>query len=66
MCATLAKVLAPYWAGFGGGRQGFLCIDVPEEELQRPASNSATVILDWGRLSEEEVEEEFKDLIDEN
>ncbi|KAK1609441.1 hypothetical protein QYE76_033114 [Lolium multiflorum] len=66
MCAAFAKVLAPYWAGFGGGRQGFLCIEVPDEELQRPASNSATVILDGGRLSEEEVEEEFKDLVDEN
>nr|XP_051202061.1 uncharacterized protein LOC127315631 [Lolium perenne] len=66
MCAAFAKVLAPYWAGYGGGRQGFLCIDVPDEELQRPASNSATVILDKGRLSEEEVEEEFKDLVDEN
>jgi hypothetical protein len=66
MCAAFAKVLAPYWAGFGGGRHGFLCIEVPDEELQRPVSNSATVILDGGRLSEEEVEEEFKDLVDEN
>ncbi|KAK1692879.1 hypothetical protein QYE76_009576 [Lolium multiflorum] len=66
MCAAFAKVLAPFWAGFSGGRQGFLCVEVPEEELQRPASNSATVILDGGRLSEEEVEDEFKDLVDEN
>jgi hypothetical protein len=34
--------------------------------MQQPIPNSATVILDAGRLSEEEVEEEFKDLVDEN
>jgi hypothetical protein len=34
MCAALSKALAPFWAGFGGGQQGFYCIEVPEEELQ--------------------------------
>ncbi|KAK1604816.1 hypothetical protein QYE76_028489 [Lolium multiflorum] len=66
MCAAVSKALAPFWAGFGGGRQGFCCLEVPEEELQKPASNSATVILEGGHLSAEQVEDEFKDLVDEN
>jgi hypothetical protein len=66
MCAAVSKALAPFWAGFGGGRQGFCCLEVPKEELQKPASNSATVILEGGHLSAEQVEDEFKDLVDEN
>ncbi|KAK1616898.1 hypothetical protein QYE76_022415 [Lolium multiflorum] len=66
MCAAVSKALAPFWAGFGGGRQGFCCLEVPDEELQKPVSNSATVILDGGLLSAEQVEDEFKDLVDEN
>jgi hypothetical protein len=66
MCAAVSKALAPFWAGFGGGRPGFCCLEVPEEELQKPVSNSATVILGGGQLSAEQVEDEFKDLVDEN
>jgi hypothetical protein len=39
---------------------------VPPEELQQPTANSATMIIEQGRLSAEEVEKEFKDLVDEN
>jgi hypothetical protein len=66
MCAALSKALAPFWAGYGDGQQGFVCCEVPPEELQQPTANSATVIIEQGRLTEEEVEEEFKDLVDEN
>ncbi|KAK1669324.1 hypothetical protein QYE76_057483 [Lolium multiflorum] len=66
MCAALSKALAPFWAGYGGGQQGFMCCEVPPEELQQPTANSATVIIEQGRLTEEEVEAEFKDLVDEN
>jgi hypothetical protein len=43
-----------------------MCCEVPPEELQQPTTNSATVIVEQGRLTEEEVEEEFKDLVNEN
>jgi hypothetical protein len=66
MCVALSRTLAPFWAGYGGGRQGFMCCEVPPEELQQPTTNFATVIIEQGHLSEEEVEEEFKDLVDEN
>jgi hypothetical protein len=65
MCAAFSKAPKPYWAGFGGGQQGFFPCEVPIEEMQQPIVNSATVIIDSGRLSEEEVEEEFKELVDE-
>ncbi|KAK1602998.1 hypothetical protein QYE76_048210 [Lolium multiflorum] len=66
MCAAISKALAPFWAGYGGGHKGFMCCEVPQEELQQPIANSATVIIEQGNLSEEEVEDEFKDLVDEN
>jgi hypothetical protein len=66
MCAAFSKARAPFWAGFGGGWQGFMCCEVPQEELQQPIANSATVIIEQGNLTEDEVEEEFKDLVDEN
>ncbi|KAK1670007.1 hypothetical protein QYE76_058166 [Lolium multiflorum] len=65
MCAAFSRALAPFWAGFGGGRQGFMCCEVPQEELHQPTANSATVIIEQGSLTAEEVEEEFKDLVDE-
>jgi hypothetical protein len=34
MCAEFSRALAPFWAGYGGGRQGFVCCEVPPEELQ--------------------------------
>jgi hypothetical protein len=66
MCASVSAWQAPFWAGIGGGRPGFCCFEVPDEELQKPASNSATVILRGEQLSAEQVEDEFKDLVDEN
>jgi hypothetical protein len=66
MCAVVSTALAPFWAGYGGGHPGFCCLEVPDEDLQKPASNSATVILGGGQLSAEQVEDEFKDLVDEH
>jgi hypothetical protein len=45
---------------------GFTCCDVPEEELLPPAPNAALVILENGSLSTEQMEEELKDLVDED
>jgi hypothetical protein len=33
MCAAVSTALAPFWAGFGGGRPGFCCLEVPDEDL---------------------------------
>jgi hypothetical protein len=66
MCAAFSRALVPFWVGYGGDQQGFMCSEVPLEELQQQTANSTTVIIEQGRLSEEEVEEEFKDLVDEN
>ncbi|KAK1604887.1 hypothetical protein QYE76_028560 [Lolium multiflorum] len=65
MCASLAKASEPYWAGFGCDGVGFTCCDMPEEELLPPAPNAALVILENGSLSAEQMEEELKDLVDE-
>jgi hypothetical protein len=43
-----------------------MCCEVPQEELQQPIANSAIVIIEQGNLTEEEVEDEFKDLVEEN
>jgi hypothetical protein len=45
---------------------GFTCCDVPEEELLPPTPNAALVILENGSLSVEQMEEELKDLVDED
>nr|XP_051211218.1 uncharacterized protein LOC127328676 [Lolium perenne] len=46
MCAAVSKALAPFWAGFGGGRQGFCCLEVPEEELQKPVEDEFKDLVD--------------------
>ncbi|KAK1666249.1 hypothetical protein QYE76_054408 [Lolium multiflorum] len=66
MCAIFSKSLDPYWAGFGGQRKGFFCCEVPEEEMYQPATNSALIILEKEGLNEEQLEEELKDLVDDN
>jgi hypothetical protein len=65
MCASLSKATEPFWAGYGVEGRGFTCYDVPEEELLPPAPNAALVILEGGDLSAEHMEEELKDLVDE-
>jgi hypothetical protein len=65
MCALFSKGPDPFWAGFGGQQQGFFCCEVPEEELYQPVANAALIILENGSLSEEQLEEELKDLVDE-
>jgi hypothetical protein len=66
MCALVSRAPDPYWAGFGGNQQGFFCCEVLEEEIQQPASNAALVIIQEGCLSAQEMEAEFKDLVDDN
>jgi hypothetical protein len=66
MCASLAKASEPFWAGYGCDGVGFTCCDVPEEELLPPTPNAALVILENGSLSVEQMEEELKDLVDED
>ncbi|KAK1668644.1 hypothetical protein QYE76_056803 [Lolium multiflorum] len=65
MCASLSKAMEPFWAGYGVEGRGFTCCDVPDEELLPPAPNAALVILEGGDLSAEQMEEELKDLVDE-
>jgi hypothetical protein len=43
-----------------------MCCDIPEEELQPLDANAALVSLISGGLSAGQVEEEFKDLVDES
>jgi hypothetical protein len=66
MCASLSKASDPFWAGYGLEGRGFTCCDVPEEELLPPAPNAAMVILEGGDLSAEQLEDELKDLVDED
>jgi hypothetical protein len=66
MCATFSKMVEPYWAGYGCDGVGFMVCDVPEEELLPPAPNAALLILEKGSLSEEQMEAERKDLVEED
>ncbi|KAK1693140.1 hypothetical protein QYE76_009837 [Lolium multiflorum] len=65
MCASFSRGPDPFWAGFGCGQKGFFCCDVPEEEMHQPVANAATVIIEGRSLSEEELDGELKDLVDE-
>ncbi|KAK1699491.1 hypothetical protein QYE76_016188 [Lolium multiflorum] len=65
MCAVLSRAAEPFWAGFGNPGSGFVCLEVPEEELLPPAPNAARVTLSQGILSAEQLEDELKDLVDE-
>jgi hypothetical protein len=62
----MAKVAEPYWTGYGRNRIGFTCCDMRKEELFPPAPNEALVILQNGVLTAEQMEEELKDLVDED
>jgi hypothetical protein len=64
MCVILAKATEPYWVGYGGASEGFTCCDLPGEELQPPVANIALVSLVGGQLTTEQLEAEFKDLVD--
>jgi hypothetical protein len=66
MCALLAKATEPYWAGFGLAGGGFVCCALPEEELPPPVANAALVSIIGGHLSASQLEEGFKDLVDED
>jgi hypothetical protein len=66
MCALFSKGLDPYWAGFGGQHKGFFFYEVPEEEMYQPATNTTLIILEKGSLNEQQLEEELKDLVDDN
>ncbi|KAK1669488.1 hypothetical protein QYE76_057647 [Lolium multiflorum] len=65
MRASFSRGSDPYWAGFGCGQKGFFCCEVPEEEMHQPVANAATVIIEDKNQSEEEVDAELKDLVDE-
>jgi hypothetical protein len=65
MCSIFSKLQEQLRAGFGGDGKGFYCLEVAEEELQKPKANSAIVCIEAGDLSAEQVEAEFKDLVDE-
>jgi hypothetical protein len=64
MCSIFSKMQEPFWVGFGGDGKGFYCCEVGEEELQKPASIAAVVCIESGSLSAEQLEAEFKDLVD--
>ncbi|KAK1625985.1 hypothetical protein QYE76_000300 [Lolium multiflorum] len=66
MCASFSKSLDPFWAGFGGQRKGFVCCEVPDDEMYQPATNSALIILEKEGLNEEQLEDELKDLVDDS
>jgi hypothetical protein len=65
MCSIFSKLLEPLWAGFGGDGRGFYCCEVADEELQKPSANSAIVCIEPGDLSAEQVDADFKDLVEE-
>jgi hypothetical protein len=66
MCSIFSKLQEPFWAGFGGDGKGFYCLEVAEDELQKPKANSALVCIEAGELTAEQVDAEFKDLVEED
>ncbi|KAK1599880.1 hypothetical protein QYE76_018482 [Lolium multiflorum] len=66
MCSIFSKLQEPFWAGFGGDGKGFFCLEVAEEELHKPKANSALVCIEAGDLTAEQVDAEFKDLVEED
>jgi hypothetical protein len=65
MRSIFSKLQEPFWSGFGGDSKGFYCLEVAEQELQKPKANSTTVCFEAGELTSEQVEAEFKDLVEE-
>ena len=43
-----------------------MCLNVAEEEVEQATLNSATLFIDEAKLTAEQVEEEFKELVQEN
>ena len=66
MCGGVDDKFEPYWAGYGMDGIGFMCLEVSEEEAGQALPNSATLYIEEAVLSAEKVEEEFKELVDEN
>jgi hypothetical protein len=62
----MSRAAEPFWAGYGKDGIGFVCCEVPEEELLPPAPNAARVSMTKGSLTAEQLEEELKDLVDED
>ena len=61
MCPQLLLPPEPCWAGFGGEGAGFFCCEVPEQELERAAFNSAQVYIEKMDLSTEDLGFEQED-----
>ena len=66
LCTADGKPKNVAWVGFGVEGRGFFHVSIPEDKLAKPPSNSASVVIDKGNFTAEEVEEEFKELMDEN
>ena len=66
MCTNEKKLLTPSWAGFGVEGRGFFHFSIPSDQMQKPTSNLALVYVEKGNFSPEELQEEFKELVDEN
>jgi hypothetical protein len=66
MCAALSRAAEPFRAGFGVDGRGFICLEVPEEELLPPVPNAALVSISKGDLTVERLDEELKDLVEDD
>jgi hypothetical protein len=66
MCAILSRAAEPFRAGFGVDGRGFTCLEVPEEELLPPVPNAALVSINKGDLTVDRLEEELKDLVEDD
>ena len=66
LCPGVDKLPKPIWVGYGNEERGFFHVAIPEEKLKKPTSNVALVTVDKGNFSAEELEEEFKELVDES
>ena len=63
MCPFGSKGAKPFWAGFRVEGQGFFGISIPKEKLAKPAANLAKVVIEKGNITEEELDFEFKELV---
>ena len=54
----------PIWVGFRGEGKGFFCFEIPEAEMEKAEYNSAMVHITGANLSDKEVEDEFKELVE--
>jgi hypothetical protein len=63
MCSIFSKLQEPFWAGFGGDGKGFFCLEVAEEELQKPKANSALVCIEAGELTQNKSKQNLRILL---